>query len=146
MQFQLSLINTKIITYTSLKCVILKIHLDIHGVVKVLNLYKFCSSYISPTQKLLSNSSFILICSIMQLDLLVSSLYINQHYTIYDTHYTNVMRKRRMYQSIAENIAPIFNKLFSVPKSIFTMTLNVQNLPCHLYSIEIGVLSQLRLI
>ena len=76
----------------------------------------------------------------------MSSLYINQHYTIYDTHYTNVMRKRRMYQGIAENIAPIFNKLFSVPKSIFTMTLNVQNLPCHLYSIEIGVLSQLRLI
>ena len=144
MQFQLSLINTKIITYKRLKCVILEIHLDIHGVVKVLNLYKFCSSYISPTQKLLSN--FILICSIMQLDLLVSSLYINQHYTIYDIHYTNVMRKRRMYQSIAENIAPIFNKLFSVPKSIFTMTLNVQNLPCHLYSIEIGVLSQLRLI
>ena len=134
MQFQLSLINTKIITYTSLKCVILKIHFDIDGVVKVLNLYKFVLVV-----------SFILICS-MQLDLLVSSLYINQHYTIYDTHYTNVMRKRRMYQSIAENIAPIFNKLFSVPKSIFTMTLNVQNLPCHLYSIEIGVLSQLRLI
>ena len=145
MQFQLSLINTKIITYKGLKFVILKIHLDIHGVVKVLNLYKFCSSCISPTQKLSSNSPFILICS-MQLDLLVSSLYINQHYTIYDIHYTNVMRKRRMYQSIAENIAPIFNKLFSVPKSIFTMTLNVQNLPCHLYSIEIGVLSQLRLI
>ena len=136
MQFQLSLINTKIITYTSLKCVILKIHFDIDGVVKVLNLYKFV---------LVVLPSFILICS-MQLDLLVSSLYINQHYTIYDTHYTNVMRKRRMYQSIAENIAPIFNKLFSVPKSIFTMTLNVQNLPCHLYSIEIGVLSQLRLI
>ena len=136
MQFQLSLINTKIITYTSLKCVILKIHFDIDGVVKVLNLYKFV---------LVVLASFILICS-MQLDLLVSSLYINQHYTIYDIHYTNVMRKRRMYQSIAENIAPIFNKLFSVPKSIFTMTLNVQNLPCHLYSIEIGVLSQLRLI
>ena len=139
MQFQLSLINTKIITYTSLKCVILKIHFDIDGVVKVLNLYKFCSSCNTRMPP------FILICS-MQLDLLVSSLYINQHYTIYDIHYTNVMRKRRMYQSIAENIAPIFNKLFSVPKSIFTMTLNVQNLPCHLYSIEIGVLSQLRLI
>ena len=67
MQFSLSLINTKIITYTSLKSVILKIHLDIHGVVKVLNLYKFCSSYISPTQKLLSNCLhsylYVVLCS-----------------------------------------------------------------------------------
>ena len=140
MQFQLSLINTKIITYTSLKSVISKIHLDIDGVVKVLYLYKFCSSCILPTIRIHEDT-------FLYIDIqYVASLYINQHYTIYDTHYTNVMRKRRMYQGIAENIAPIFNKLFSVPKSIFTMTLNVQNLPCHLYSIEIGVLSQLRLI